>query len=88
MHARAQNDRLAYGDVHRVRKKICDYKHIDVVPCERLAQDRLSDLVFVLKCADLVDEVALVTVRKRIAMCKENCIVVIYRRKQKRRANK
>lgn len=77
MDSRRENDRLAHSDIDRVRQEVRDDEHVDVIASQGFAKNGFADLVFVLKGAHFVDKVALVTVGERIAVSKENRVVVI-----------
>jgi hypothetical protein len=65
---------MRYG--FRAGSKISDYKHLYIVTSEGLAQHCAPDFIFVLVCANLLDELTKVRVSEWVTMRKVHGIHV------------
>jgi hypothetical protein len=79
VNARGEDYRLSDRDVHWVAGEVCNYKHVNVVACQRLAENGLSNLVFILEGAALAYELAKVCVSVRVAMGEIARIVIMFK---------
>jgi len=77
MNTRSQDDRFTNRNIDSVARKVGYYKHVNIVACQRLAQNGLANFVFVGKGTYLVNEVALVCIRERVAVSEEHRVVIV-----------
>jgi len=82
MNSGRDNDRFTDSNIDWVTCKVSYDEHVDFITRQRLAEDGLADLIFVIKRTNFINEVALVRIRKRVAMCKKNRVIFIYNNKK------
>ena len=78
MYPRCQDNGLSLRDVHGVGQEISNDQHVDIVACEGLAKDGLTDLILILKGADLANELTLIRVGEGVTVGKKHRIIVVY----------
>jgi hypothetical protein len=79
VHTRRENHRLPDCNVHWVTGEVSYNKHVNVVACQRLAENGFADLVFILEGATLAHKLAQVRVRVGVAMSEIASVVVMFK---------
>ena len=77
MYSRSEYHRFSHGYLFWYAREVCHDQHVYVVTRQRLAEDRFTNLVFVLECASFWNEFAEIGVGVWVAVGKVNCIHVI-----------
>lgn len=77
MHSWSEDDRFPYCNFNRIRCKVRNNQHVDIISCKRLAEYSFAYFVFILNRALLLDEFAKISVGIRIAVRQKHCVIIM-----------
>lgn len=78
MNSCCENYCFSDSDLFGNTGKVSNNKHINIVSCETLTEDRFPNFIFILECAGFVNKLAEVRITIWIAMCDIYCIIVVF----------